>query len=74
MTYRSEAIEVRLGVGTTGIDPKHLDDIPDDWDTAAGVYVIAALVDPDDATKPAAQWMLISGTALGGGYGGYGSY
>ena len=73
MTLRGNAIEVRLGVESTGIDPKLLDDIPDDWDTAAGVYVIAALPDPDDPTKPAAQWMLLS-LAGTGGYGIYGTY
>lgn len=74
MTYRADAVEVRLDVGTTGIDPKLLDDIPDDWDTAGGVYVIAALADPDDLTRPAAQWMLLSSAGLAGGYGVYGLY
>lgn len=74
MTYRSDAVEVRLDVQTTGIDPKLIDDIPDDWDTVGGVYVIAALVDPDDPSQPAAQWMLLSSAGLSGGYGIYGSY
>jgi len=74
MTYRSDAVEVRLDVGSTGIDPKLIDDIPDDWDSAGGVYVIAALADPDNTSVPAAQWMLLTAAGVAGGYGIYGSY
>jgi len=72
--FRAEAYEVRLDVGTSGIDPKLIDDIPDDWDSVGGVYVLAALVDPDDMTQPAAQWMLLTAAGVAGGYGIYGSY
>lgn len=75
MTLRGKAVEVRLSVGATGIDPKLIDDIPDDW--ASKFYVLTPAPDPDDATKVVAQWVDLSPyltAAGGGGWGVYGTY
>ena len=72
--FRARVIVERPGVGGVEYDPALIGDIPVDW--ATKTYVLMAVPDPLDPSKPAAQWVDITDLLVGSGsgYGVYGSY